>query len=212
MNKAGKTLISFNVKNGQYAIGDTIKPLGFLATFAKEKNIDIKEIFGDGQLQASVYNDKGMLGTMTLTARDNEYGIDLGFAMKLNGGGVADVQQVKSVDHNVYFESYDLIKSSTGEDFKQTTAKVWVFGVTTAAPSETLAQNTDGINENMVDYPITIKGIKLRKETGTETYRDALGNELNIFTWKKLPGDEGYDDFEKTVPIPRATNGTTTET
>lgn len=205
MNKAGKTLISFNVKNGQYAIGtNSPKPLSFFATFAKEKNLDSKIIYGDGEIQATVYNDKGMTSTMTLTGRDEEYGIALGLMMKLGGGGIAEIQQVKSIEHSVYFETYDLIKASTGEEFKQTTAKVWVFGVTTSAPSETLTQNTDGINENMVDYPGTIKGTKLMDDTGNKTYRDENGNELNVFTYKKRPSDDGYDEFEKTVPIPKA--------
>ena len=204
MSKAGKTLISFNVKNGQYAIGaGAPKPLSFLATFAKEKNIDSKAIYGDGEMQVTVYNDKGMTGTMTLTGRDNEYGIDLGFAKILSGGGIAEIQQIKSTEHAIYFETYDMVKELTSEEFMQTTAKVWVFGVTTSAPSETLSQNTDSINENSVDYAITMKGVKLKDSTGLVNYRDVNGNEFNVFTYKKLPGDTGYATFGDAEPVPK---------
>ena len=205
MNKAGKTLISFNVKNGQYALSTGAPmPLTYLATFAKEKNIDSTPIYGDGEQQVVVYNDKGMTATMTLTGRDNDYGIALGFAMVLAGGGIGEIQQIASVPHSIYFETYDLIKDSTGEEFKQTTAKVWVLGVTASSPSETLAQNTEGINENSVDYALIVKGVKLLDSIGTSNYTDENGNEVNIFTFKKLPGDTDYDIFGDAVPVPKA--------
>ena len=78
ISKTGKTLIGYNVKNGQYALltitllGQQQVWLGW-QNFRKEKNLATKELYGDGDLQLLLVNDKGFTGTIGMTARDEDY-------------------------------------------------------------------------------------------------------------------------------------------
>ena len=73
-NKAGKKLIEFNCKNGVYSVNGTeVKPLGYLVSNTLDKSISTKDIYGDGELQLSVLSDRGMTGTLEMTARDDDF-------------------------------------------------------------------------------------------------------------------------------------------
>ena len=73
-SKAGKNIIEFNCKNGVYSIdGQTVKPLGYLTAINTEKNIDTKDIPGDGETILSLTNDKGSTGSLEMTARDDDF-------------------------------------------------------------------------------------------------------------------------------------------
>ena len=197
MNKTGKTLIGFNVKNGQFAIEDSIYPLSWLVKFSKDKNISTKPIYGDGELQTTLVNDKGYTGLLGLTAQDDEYNKALGMYKNIDGG-VAEVKQLDIIDHSLYFETQKMING------KNYTKKVWVFGVETSAPSESIDQNTDDINQSTVEYSITIKGINLKAADGVSDYKDAeTGSEVKVFTYSKMPSDSDYDTFEDSVPVPK---------
>ena len=201
MDKTGKTLIQFNVKNGQYAIKNngswTIAPLTWLNSFSKEKDMDTTDIFGDGERQLRLVNDKGFTGALGLTAQDYQYNKALGFNMELSNG-LAEVQQLSAVEHCIYFET-----QYTGKDGIVKTKKTWVFGVEAQAPSETYDQNTDSINQSTIEYDITIKGVNTLDSTGQADYRDENGNTIKTYTLSKIPGDTGYDNFEATVPTPQ---------
>lgn len=201
MDKTGKTLIQFNVKNGQFAtkVGSswTIAPLTWLNSFAKEKDMDTTDIFGDGERQLRLVNDKGFTGTLGLTAQDVEYNKALGFNVEL-ANGLAEVQQLSSIEHCIYFET-----QYTGKDGVVKTKKTWVFGVEAQAPSESYDQNTDSINQSTIEYAITIKGINTLASDGTTEYKDANGNTIKTFTLSAYPEDSGYSTFENTVPVPR---------
>lgn len=201
MDKTGKTLIQFNVRNGQYAIKTngswSISPLTWLNSFSKEKDMDTTPIYGDGEKQLTLVNDRGFTGTLGLTAQDEQYNKALGFNMTL-ANGTAEIQQLSSVEHCIYFET-----QYTGKDGITKTKKVWVFGVEATAPSETYEQNTESINQSTVEYGITIKGVNTLNATGEADYRDENGNTVKTFTLSKVPGDTGYDTFENTVPTPQ---------
>lgn len=201
MDKTGKTLIQFNVRNGQYAIKNNnawvISPLTWLNSFSKEKDMDTTPIYGDGDKQLTLVNDKGYTGTLGLTAQDLEYNKALGFTKELSNG-LAEIQQLASIEHCIYFES-----QYTGKDGITKTKKTWVFGVEAQAPSEEYNQNTDSINQSNVEYTITIKGVNTLDAAGTADYRDANGNTIKTYTLSKIPGDTGYDTFENSVPTPQ---------
>lgn len=204
MDKSGKTLVGFNVKNGQFALKSentfgTPQPLGYLTRFSKEKNLTTKVIYGDGELQCTLVNDKGFTGTIGMTAQDLDYNKALGMAMDIDGG-VAEVKQISIVEHSLYFET-----DFCGKDGVTKTKKVWVFGVETQAPSESYEQNTDDINESNVEYSITIKGTLLKDSTGESDYKDQkTGQLVKCWTYSKVPGDAGYETFENSVPVPKA--------
>ena len=75
-NKDGKTLVQFNVKDAVYSVeGETasVKPLTYMNTFTKDRNISVKNIYGDGELQDSLYSDKSITGAIGTTARDMDF-------------------------------------------------------------------------------------------------------------------------------------------
>lgn len=198
IDKSGKTLIAYNVKNGQFAINNEIKPLTWLTRFAKEKNLTTKQIFGDGELQLTLVNDKGYTGTIGMTTIDIDYNKALGFGLDIDGG-YAEVKQTAVIEHAIYFETEYVDKTGVSK-----IKKTWAFGVTTEAPSETFEQTTDDINESNVEYSITIKGIPLKDSTGLADYVDpSTGQTVKCFLYSKIPTDEGYATFGDTVPTPK---------
>jgi hypothetical protein len=157
MAKTDKVLVGFNVSNGKYAIktngayGSPVD-LGYLTRFSKEKNLTSKTIYGDGEIQTVLVNDKGFTGTLGLLQQDLEFNKALGFMLDTDNGTI-EMQQSSVVECAIYFET-EFMKN----DGIKKTKKVWVVGVNVEAPSESLEQTTDDINENNVEYSITVKG------------------------------------------------------
>lgn len=201
-SKEGKTLVQFNVKNGKFKVGDgEIMPLTWLNTFSKEKNSSTKEIYGDGELQANLVNDRGFTGTLGMTARDTEFEIANGMLMEVDGG-LAEIRQTQLVENAIYFETECLI------DGVVKVKKVWALGVTITAPGESLSQTTSDINESAADYPITVNGVNLKNSTGMADYiNPATGQVEKVFTVSKMPEDTGYEEFGDTVPVPKVKTG-----
>lgn len=203
MSKTGKTLISFNVKNGQFAVKgsssyESPQSLTWLTKFSKEKNLSTKPIYGDGEMQITLVNDKGFTGIIGMTAQDIEYNKALGFAKDIDGG-LAEVKQLSIVENALYFET-----DYCGKDGVTKTKKVWVFGVETQAPSESLDQNGDDISESNVEYNLTIKGTNLKDTDGTTDYVDSTtGQTVKCYTYSKVPTDTGYSTFGSAVPVPK---------
>lgn len=209
ISKTGKTLISYNVKNGQYALLTTastpttapvfasVASLTWLTKFSKEKNLATTERYGDGDLQLLLVNDKGFTGTIGMTARDEEYEEALGFLLDLDVGS-AEVKQLLIKEHAIYFESEYM-----GNDGDPKVKKTWVYGVTATAPSETFDQNTENINATTIEYTITIRGIPLKDSTGTADYTNTNGETLKVFTYSKKPTDTDYATFGDTCPVPK---------
>lgn len=224
MDKQGKILIEFNVKNGRFAVnpllvggstlggriisgsdnlivddnGWRIMPLTWLNSFSKEKDLSTTDIYGDGEKVLTLVNDKGFTGVLGMTAQDIEYNKALGFMVDIENG-LAEVKQRRIVQHAIYFET------EFANDYGVVvTKKVWVFGVETQAPSESYEQTTDNINNSMVDYNITIKGTNLKASDGETDYTDDFGNTVKVWTLSKLPGDTGYETFGDSVPTPTA--------
>lgn len=198
-SKAGKTLIEYNCKNGVYSIdGQTVKPLGFLSSITKDKNISTSEKYGDGELQLTLISDRGGTGTLELTARDTEFEKDLGFALEINQG-LAEVQVLENKNISIGFECY-----ITGNDGITKTKKIWLLGVNVSPAGDSLSQNTDTINESAASYGITIKGVNLKDNLGENDYVDANGNTKKVFSVTSLPADNGYATFLDSVPTPMA--------
>lgn len=208
ISKSGKTLICFNVKNGQFKTASgSLTSLAWLTKFSKEKDLSTKKIFGDGELVLTLVNDKGFTGTIGMTAQDAAYNKALGFVKELSAG-TGEVKQLSVVQHSIYFET-----DYCGSDGITKTKKTWVFGVEAQAPSETFDQNTDDINETNVEYQITIKGTNLKTADGSADYVDATtGQTVKVFTYSMLPDDVGYATFGDSVPVPKVPAATPVET
>lgn len=203
-SKEGKTLIEYNCKNGVYNLGgddSTIKPLGYLSSITLDKNIQTKDIYGDGDLQLSILSDKGFTGTLEMTAKDDDLDVDLGFAMKISQG-LAAIQVLQNKTIAIGFETY-----ITTEDGVTKTKKVWLLGVNVSPASDGLNQNTEQINENTASYGITVKGTYLKATGGTTDYVDANGNTIKVYKVTSIPSDTGYATFLDSVPVPTVKAG-----
>jgi hypothetical protein len=212
MAKTDKVLVGFNVSNGKYAIktngayGSPVD-LGYLTRFSKEKNLTSKTIYGDGEIQTVLVNDKGFTGTLGLLQQDLEFNKALGFMLDTDNGTI-EMQQSSVVECAIYFET-EFMKN----DGIKKTKKVWVVGVNVEAPSESLEQTTDDINENNVEYSITVKGEYLKNSAGTDDYTDGTtGQKVKYFTFSKTPSDTGYSTFGDSVPIAKYTISSTSVT
>ena len=142
MAKDNKVLIEYNCKNGVYSVDKTeVKPLPFLVSATLDKTINTKTIFGDGELQLSIISDQGSSGSLEVTARDDEFELDLGFLMQI-AQGLAERQVVDNKTISVGYEAYRTYKDGTTK-----TKKVWLLGVNVSPASDSLSQNTDTTNE-----------------------------------------------------------------
>ena len=196
-SKTGKTLIQYNCKNGVYSVdGTEVEPLTFLSSITTDKNTTSTDIYGDGETQVTLLNDRGSTGTLEMTARDTEFEIALGFMQELSNG-MGEVQVVQNKTISIGFETYYM-----GNDGIQKTKKVWFLGVSVNPAGETLSQNTDAINNTSASYPITIKGVNLKATGGTTDYVDANGNTKKVFKISSVPTDSGYSTFLDSVPTP----------
>ena len=199
-----KTLLRFNIKNAKYALkqsdGSYAAPvaLGYSDSISLEANYSEKTIHGDGRVVFTIPNDKGKTGTLTLLTIDEAYEIAMGRRMK-TANGVAEIKQAASVEHALYFE-FDYMDESGANKV----AKTILYGVTTGRPSDKFSQTTEDINNNNVDYSLTIKGIAMQGASGTGVYKDAGGNVVYAWQETSLPGDTGYETFGSTIVAPKA--------
>ena len=196
-SKEGKKLIEFNCQNGVYSVdGSAVNPLGYLVSVTLDKNTSTKDIYGDGQLQLSVLSDRGMTGSLEMTARDDQFEEDLGFVKQILNG-LADIQSLQNKKIDIGYETFILTKDGVTK-----TKKVWLLGVQVTPASDSLSQNTDTTNEATASYGITVTGRYLKATGGTDDYVDENGNTLKVFKISALPTDEGYATFLDSVPTP----------
>lgn len=196
-----KTLIKFNIKKAAYALKTAdgyAAPVafGYSDSIALEANYSEKIIYGDGRKIATIPNDKGKTGTLGLLTLDEAYEIAMKRRMR-TANGTAEIKQLASIEHAIYFE-FDFLD----EDQVQKTGKTIVYGVTSGRASETLNQTTDDINNNIVSYPLNIKGVPVLDNAG-QPYIDSDGNA--VYAWQEtcIPGDSGYENFGKTITAPK---------
>lgn len=199
ISKDGKTLVQFNVRNGQYKTASgNLSSLAWLTKVSLDKNLATQAIYGDGELQMNLINDKGFTGILGLTARDKNFEIANGM-QKAVSGATAEIQQLVIPENAIYFET-DYIENKVSKS-----KKVWLFGVEVSAPSESLDQNTDSVNIGNAEYSITVKGTNLKAVGGAADYVDAdTGKTVKVFKLSSIPTDNGYANFGDSVPVPTA--------
>ena len=203
MAESTKRLVSFNIKNAKYALKTddgyaTPVALGYADSISLEAAYSEKVLYGDGLKIATIPNDKGKTGTLTLLTIDEGYEIAMKRRMKI-ASGTAEIKQFASVEHALYYE-FEYME----DDGDIRTAKVWMYGVTSGRPSDSLSQTTEDINNNNVGYSLTIKGVPLMANTGEAQYKDAQGNSLYVWQVCCLPDDTGYATFGDTCTAPKA--------
>ena len=200
-----KTLVRFNIKNAAYAIktSEGYAPkvsIGYSDSISLEADYAEKIIYGDGRKLVTLPNDKGKTGTLGLLTIDEAYEIAMKRRMK-TANGTAEIKQTAAVEHAIYFE-FDYME----EGGVQKTGKTIIYGVTSGRPSETLNQTTEDINNNIISYPLTIKGTALKNSTGSDAYKDENGNTVYVWQETSIPGDTGYDTFGNTITAPKVSS------
>lgn len=201
ISKTGKTLAQFNVKNGQYKTGSTgsLSSLTWLTKVSLDKDLATKVIYGDGEKQITLMNDKGFTGSLGVSARDIEFETANGMQLEV-ANGTAEIQQTSVLENAIYFET-----EFVGKDGLVKTKKVWLFGVEVSAPSEALDQNQDDITIAAFEYGITVKGVYLKASTGTDDYVDSVtGGKVKVFKLSNIPTDSTFETFGDSVPVPTA--------
>lgn len=201
---AGKNLLKFNAQNGKYSlIGDSaaIKSIGKLDSVSLEADYSEQKIYGDGYVIDTIPSDKGLTGSLATTLLNDEYEIDMGRKIEL-ATGLADIKQLDSIPHNIYFEIFarEIEGANKG---KNQVVKIWLLNVTTGKPGETFKQNEDGITVTTYENSLTVLGVPVKAATGDENYRDANGNEIYATKVVCYPDMTGYATFGDTVPVPK---------
>lgn len=199
-----KTLLRFNIKNAKYALkksdGSYEAPVafGYSDSISLDSDYSEKSIYGDGRKICTIPNDKGKTGNLVLLTLDEAYELAMQRRMQTSKG-VAEIKQLASVEHAIYFE-FDYM----GEDQILKTAKTIIYGVTSGRPSQAYNQTTDDINNQNTTYPLTIKGVPLMASTGGTAYKDSKGNTIYVWQETAVPEDTGYANFGTTITAPQA--------
>ena len=168
----------FNIKNLKYknANGEW-KNMSYATSLTLDANFAEKNIYGDGELIASIPNDKGFTGTIGVTDLDLNYEVFLGRKIK-TADGITDVAQRKQVVHDLYYEIDAFI------DGEKVTIKNWLYNCVVGKPSEAYAQTEDDINITAFELPLTVMGkIELTEEEV----------EYKVFRTTKYPDDAEYN-------------------
>ncbi len=202
-DKKGKILAQFNVKNAVYNIDgtDEIKPLTWMNTFTKDRNVNVTALYGDGEVQASLYADTTVTGAIGTTARDEEFEKETGLALALNDNSLGEIaiNSVKKI--NFGFET-----EIVGKDGVVKVKKVWALNVQVSPPNESLTQTQDNITQSTIDYNYTGYGVNAKDADGTVDYiNPETGKTVRVYTASKKPSDEGFAEFLDTVPKPAMT-------
>ncbi|MDA3781197.1 MAG: hypothetical protein PF487_13375 [Bacteroidales bacterium] len=195
-----KNLFTFNIKNLKYAFADagvydSPVDLAYANSLSLEADYDELVLYGDGQKLAILADDKGKTGTLSVINLDELYEIACGRMMEVEGG-IADVQQLATLQHALYYE-VDIL-----EDGIKKTVKNWLYGCTTGKAGESFEQTQDNPTVNNYEYPLTVLGINLLATGGLTDYVDANGNTVKVYRTTAYPDDTGYTTFGDTVPVP----------
>lgn len=200
-DKKGKDLAQFNVKNAVYNIDGTteVKPLTWMNTFTKNRNVNVTPLYGDGEVQVSLYADTQITGAIGTTARDEEFEKAIGLAVQLADASLGEVavNSVKKI--NFGFET-----EIVGKDGIVKVKKVWVFNVQVSPPNESLTQTQENITQSTVDYNYTGYGVNAQNAEGTGNYvNPETGQSVRVYTVSKKPTDTDYATFLESVPTPK---------
>lgn len=197
-------MIKYNVKNLKYALLTAAKTyaapldLAYATSITLEADYNETKIYGDGQVLDVIPDDKGRTGGVGVTNIEDEYEVACGRSVELKDGEFADAQQMKSIEHAIYYE-VEAIEAGIVK-----TIKYWIFGCRTGKASESYAQTEDDPTINSYEYPLTALGQNLEANLTTEDYVDALGNTRKIYRIKSVPTDTNYDTFGASVPTPKS--------
>lgn len=199
-----KSAAYHGIDNAAYAVrgvdnapGTEIKKLLYAKSIALSAIIDRQDVYADDRLIMAIPADQGYEGTFGTTDQDIPFETDVGLVMVLSSG-VANVKMTGYTRFDFYHEFKRHL--STGQAY---TVKAWVLNCEAGKADINNETDTNTLTIGTYSYPLRVYGEKVLDAAGTNPFRDALGNEKVATIIRAMPGDEGYDEFEKTVPVPK---------
>ncbi len=211
LDKNNKDLVQYNVQNAVYVLADdtagTVKPLTFMNTFSKDRNVKVKDFYGDGEVQDSAYSDLTISGAVGVTARDMDFEKDIGLVETLKDGLSAELAVTGTKRVHLGLETFIKKKGQAAQ-----VKRVWIFNLQILPPSESLTQTKEDITESAFDYSYVGYGTNVKSADGQSDYVDENGMRKKAFTVSARPDDAGYKTFFEKVPVPTVATATTTTT
>lgn len=211
LDKSNKDLVQYNVQNAVYALADdtagTVKPLTFMNTFSKDRNVKVKDFYGDGEVQDSAYSDLTVSGAIGVTARDMDFEKDIGLIETLKDGLSAELAVTGTKRVHLGLETFIKKKGQAAQ-----VKRVWIFNLQISPPSESLTQTKEDITESTFDYSYVGYGTNVKSADGQSDYVDENGMRKKAFTVSARPTDAGYQTFFEKVPVPTVATTTATTT
>lgn len=189
------------VSNVKYAVrengapGANVVALNYAKSMSFEPQIEEQAVYANDAKIMALVSDTGFTGSLGTTAQDRALETALGHIVD-TAQGQATVNLIGHKRVDLYYEYKEELAGAGVY-----TVKVWTLNaeVGKATTEHSTDESTPTIGEYA--YPFTVYGDKIKNAAGTDTYRDANGNELTATRVVSLPGDEGYDAFGDTVPV-----------
>jgi hypothetical protein len=207
VNHRKQSPATHNIKNVKYAIreeggtpGTIINDIQYAIKISLPSKWDKYTRYANGKKVVEIPADQGREGSFTTTAQDYQLEENIGYIdTAIDGGGMGEMRATSFRKIDIYYETD--AKTESGANF---VIKAWLLMCTVGKCTIEQSTDTESINPNDYEYPVSVEGVKKLASDGTSAYRDANGNEVYITLVTKVPGDEGYADFENAVPKPKA--------
>lgn len=159
--------------------------------------LEAAEQYADNRLLCRVPNDKGYEGEVGTTAPDPNLEMAAGYMLQ-GASGLITGNVVNYMRGALYYEYIE-----QDEDNTQSAVKVWMFNVEIGKGSETHTTDKASIEFGAYSYPFRTYGESVMSVDGDTEYLDERGMGRTAYLYTARPGDAGYADFGKTVPVPK---------
>ena len=155
------------------------------------------EQYADDRLVCRIPSDQGYDVSVGTTSQDPAIEEAAGFLVPGANGAI-------TTDVSSYFRGalyYEF--TAHGEDGRAVKVKTWMLNTELGKGSETHATDKKSLEFGAYEYPGHCYGDPLMSADGETRYVDENGMERTAYIYRAVPGDEGYADFEKSVPVPK---------
>lgn len=155
------------------------------------------EQFADDRMVCRIPSDMGYDGAIGTTSQDPDIEEAAGFLV--DGANGAITTDVTSYLRGALY--YEFI--AHGEGGKAVKVKSWMLNTEIGKGNETHTTDKKSVEFGSYEYPFHCYGDPLMAADGEARYVDENGMERTAYIYRAVPGDEGYETFEKSVPTPK---------
>lgn len=203
MERTQKTII-FNAKAGGFAehgaANATVNPFHYLVGVTEQFSENRAYKYANGELVGSVPGIMKITGELRTTAPEPKLEEMTGLEIETTAGVARTMGRIgKRIDFHYAYDEQDergVIQS----------VKVWLLNLEIGRPVRLHETKQENVTTAEYAYPYTCYGVKMLKSgTSTEVYVDENGMEVTVQDVERRPGEDGYDTFFETVPVPRET-------